>query len=47
LRAGIAPQLVVPNVVATAEYYRDVLGFVINGYYLDPPVYTIVERNGI
>ena len=43
---GIAPQLVVRDVVRTAEYYRDVLGFRIIGYVLDPPVYAMVERDG-
>lgn len=43
---GIAPQLVVKDVVKTAEYYRDVLGFSTIGYFLDPPVYAMVERDG-
>lgn len=43
---GIAPSLVVPDVVKTAEYYRDVLGFAIIGYFLDPPVYAMVQRDG-
>ena len=43
----IAPQLVVRDVVMTAEYYRDILGFRILGYFLDPPVYAMVERDGI
>lgn len=42
---GIAPQFVVADVVTTAEYYRDVLGFKIFGYWLDPPVYAIVKRD--
>jgi catechol 2,3-dioxygenase-like lactoylglutathione lyase family enzyme len=36
---AIAPQLVVRDVVKTSEYYRDVLGFRIINYFLDPPVY--------
>ena len=44
---SIAPQFVVPDVVKTAEYYRDVLGFKIHGYWLDPPVYSIVSRDGV
>ncbi|MCZ4221716.1 VOC family protein [Pedobacter rhodius] len=43
---GIAPQLVVNNVTTTAEYYRDVLGFCIIGYFMEPPVYAMVERDG-
>jgi uncharacterized glyoxalase superfamily protein PhnB len=42
----IAPQFVVPDVKNAAEYYRDVLGFEILGYFLDPPVYAIVRRGG-
>jgi hypothetical protein len=41
---GLAPQLVVPDVVATAEYYRDRLGFEILGYFSEPPVYAMVRR---
>lgn len=44
---SIAPQLVVPDVVATAEYYRDVLGFKILGYFGEPPVYSMVVRDGV
>ena len=44
---SIAPQLVVPDVVATAEYYRDFLGFTILGYLADPPVYSMVARDGV
>lgn len=43
---GSAPQLLVKNVVLTAEYYRDVLGFSVIGYALDPPVYAMVQRDG-
>ena len=46
LRA-IAPQFVVPDVIKTAEYYRDVLGFKILGYFPDPPVYAIVGRDNV
>lgn len=41
---GIAPQFVVPDVVKTAEFYRDKLGFEILGYFLDPPVFAMVRR---
>lgn len=44
---SIAPQLVVPDVVAAAEYYRDVLGFKILGYFAEPPVYSMVARDGV
>jgi uncharacterized glyoxalase superfamily protein PhnB len=43
---GIAPQFLVEDVRAAAEYYRDRLGFKINEYLEDPPVFVIVERDG-
>jgi len=43
----IATQFVVEDVVATAEYYRDVLGFEIVGYFADPPIYAMVARDGV
>jgi catechol 2,3-dioxygenase-like lactoylglutathione lyase family enzyme len=43
---GLAPQFVVPDVRRSAEYYRDVFGFEIMGYFLDPPVFAIVRRDG-
>lgn len=42
-----APTFVVLDVVKTAEYYRDVLGFTILGYFLDPPVYAMVARDEV
>ena len=41
----IIPHFVVLDVVKTAEYYRDVLGFAILGYFLDPPVFAMVKRD--
>ncbi len=41
---GLAPQFVVPDVVAAAEWYRDKLGFELLGTFLDPPVYSMVRR---
>jgi len=43
----VAPQFVVGDVVKTAEYYRDFLGFKILDYFLDPPVFAMVERDGV
>ncbi len=43
----VAPAFVVRDVVATAEYYRDKLGFAILGYFLDPPVFAMVARDGV
>ncbi|MEO2016170.1 MAG: hypothetical protein ABGZ53_17565 [Fuerstiella sp.] len=42
--ATVAPQFIVADVVKTAEYYRDVFGFEITDYFLDPPVHCIVTR---
>ena len=42
---GISPEFIVPDVVAAAEYYRDVLGFQILGYFADPSVYAMVQRD--
>lgn len=45
---GIVPSFVVKDVVKTAEYYRDSLGFEILGYFFeDPPVFAIVGRDGM
>jgi catechol 2,3-dioxygenase-like lactoylglutathione lyase family enzyme len=44
---GAVPQFTVPDVVRTAEYYRDVLGFQIAGYWGEPPVFAIVCRDKV
>lgn len=44
---SIAPSFVVSDVVATAEYYRDVLGFKILGYFSEPTVFAMVGRGGV
>jgi uncharacterized glyoxalase superfamily protein PhnB len=41
----ISPVFIVLDVVTAAEYYRDVLGFRILGYFLDPPVFAMVARD--
>jgi predicted enzyme related to lactoylglutathione lyase len=46
LRA-IAPHFAVADVVAAAEYYREKLGFELLSYFLDPPVFAMVARDGI
>lgn len=43
----VNPHFVVPDVVASAEYYRDVFGFKILGYFLDPPVFAMVARDSV
>ncbi len=42
---AIAPTFVVADVVTTAKYYRDVLGFEILGFFAEPPVYAMVRRD--
>jgi hypothetical protein len=44
---SIAPQFAVPDVIAAAEYYRDILGFCILGYFGRPPVFSIVARDNV
>lgn len=44
---SIAPQFAVPDVIAAAEYYRDILGFRILGYFGQPPVFSIVARDNV
>jgi predicted enzyme related to lactoylglutathione lyase len=41
------PQFTVPDLRRTAEYYRDVLGFTIEGYWDTPPVFAIVRRDEV
>ena len=36
-----APYFLVRDVFATAEYYRDTLGFTITGFYGEPPSFTL------
>ena len=44
---GIAPHFLVADVVRAAEYYRDRLGFEIGRYFQHPPVFVIVQRDGV
>lgn len=41
------PQFTVVDVVQTAEYYRDALGFTIAGYWATPPQFAIVWRDDV
>lgn len=41
----VAPYFLVDDVFATAEFYRDVLGFTFHQFFGDPPSFTIVERD--
>ena len=44
---SVAPSFVVADVIATAEYYREVLGFEILGYFGEPTVFAMVARGGV
>lgn len=46
-RWGIAPCFLVDDVVATANYYRDQLGFRYDRFWGDPPGFCMVHRGGI
>ena len=47
-RWGIAPYFIVEDVVSTANYYRDKLGFRYERFWGgDPPGFTMVNRSGI
>ena len=43
----IAPFFVVDDVVTSAEYYRDALGFTFDRYWGDPPCFAIMQRDGV
>ena len=42
-----APYFLVDDVFATAEFYRDVLGFTFDEFFGEPPSFTIVERDDV
>lgn len=46
-RWSIAPYLIVDDVVATANYYRDKLGFGYERFWGEPPCFCMVWRNGV
>jgi predicted enzyme related to lactoylglutathione lyase len=46
-RWTIAPYFIVDDVVATANFYRDKLGFSYDRFWGDPPMFCMVGRNGI
>jgi len=45
-RWSVAPYFIVDDVVATANFYRDTLGFNYARMWGEPPCFTIVTRNG-
>jgi uncharacterized glyoxalase superfamily protein PhnB len=46
-RWGIAPYFIVDDVVATANYYRDKLGFKYERFWGEPPGFCMVHRNAV
>ena len=46
-RWSIAPYFVVDDVVTTANYYRDKLGFEYARFWGEPPCFCMVRRSGI
>jgi predicted enzyme related to lactoylglutathione lyase len=44
---AISPCFLVDDVVKSAEYYRDVLGFHFHRYWGEPPCFVILLREGI
>jgi predicted enzyme related to lactoylglutathione lyase len=44
---SIAPYFIVDDVVKTANYYRDTLGFRYERFWSDPPSFCMVKRQGI
>ena len=43
----IAPYFIVDDVVTSANYYRDQLGFHYDRLWNDPPRFAMVKRNGV
>lgn len=46
-RWGIAPYFIVDDVTASADYYRDKLGFRYERLWGDPPSFCMVHRRGV
>jgi hypothetical protein len=44
---GIAPYFIVDDVVGTANYYRDKLGFAYERFWNDPPSFCMAKRSGV
>ena len=44
---SIAPYFIVDDVVATANFYRDKLGFHYERFWGDPPAFCMVKRGGV
>lgn len=46
-RWAVAPYFIVDDVVATAHFYRDKLGFRFDRFWGEPPAFCMVRRGGI
>jgi predicted enzyme related to lactoylglutathione lyase len=46
-RWSVAPYFIVDDVVATANYYRDKLGFQYERFWGEPPCFAMVYRSGV
>ncbi|HMF15441.1 MAG TPA: VOC family protein [Gemmataceae bacterium] len=46
-RWTIAPYFIVDDVVASADYYRDKLGFYYERFWGEPPCFCMVQRKGV
>ena len=44
---NVSPYFLVDDLVRAAEYYRDKLGFRLDRYWGEPPVFVMVRRDGI
>ena len=44
---SIAPYFIVDDVVASANYYRDNLGFQYERFWGEPPCFCMVYRSGV
>jgi predicted enzyme related to lactoylglutathione lyase len=47
MRWAIAPYFLVEDVVQTANFYRDKLGFSYERFFGDPPSFCMVKRSGV
>jgi len=44
---SVAPYFIVDDVIATANYYRDKLGFSYDRFWGEPPGFCMVHRRGV
>ena len=47
MRWSVAPYFIVDDVVVTANFYRDKLGFRYERFWGDPPRFCMIQRSGI